>query len=199
MDNQQLLSKFNCKNIDMMSTAELSQLGLTEVPTILIVNTLQNGEVRQGLYEGEKAFDWVRGMVENRRQNMLKHVESTRKLIQVGEMKKKIQDGMLDFSGAESSGVSDDYSYWSNDTNIDQQLDKAQPKSFLPFRADNQFRIMTIPVDVKEKGYKLSKKDQDKLTEDLEASRKMQTEQIKGAMTQDHINSVINAENRTFQ
>ena len=206
MEQQQLLGMFNCKNIDTMTMVDIEKLGLGTVPTILVVSS-QNGQTRQGIYEGNNAFVWVKSVVENRRQNMLRYTENTRRLIQMGEMKKKMQDGLMDYSSMETQGVSDDYSYWSDNTNIDQKLDTAQSKSFLQYDKDfnkyvqisNQNRVITIPVDIKEKGYKLSKSDQDKLTADLDKQRNSQLESIKSNMQQEHIKSVINAENGLFQ
>lgn len=199
MNNHKLLNIFKTKNIDVMSIEEINQLGLQTVPTILIVHTLQNGETRQGIYEGENACNWAENMVMNRRKSLMQQTENTRKLIEMNNMKKKVKEGVLDYSSMETSGISDDYAYFASDMNLDKQLDISQPKTFLPFRQDNQYRILSIPQDSKEKGYKLTYNDQLKMASDLENVRKIQDEQIKMVMHQDQINSVMTGENKNFQ
>lgn len=201
MNTQNMLKDFNEKNIDNMSIEEINKLGLQTVPTILIVYTYSNGESRQGLYEGENAFTWVENVVNTRRQNMMKYNEETRRLIQNNRVKKQVREGVLDYCDTENSGVSDGYAYFSEKIEIDKQLDLAQPKSFLPYGQDNNFRILSIPVseeDKKRQGYKINDKDQKKMTADLEKMRNIQDEQIKQSMQSEQIDSIINGQNRKF-
>lgn len=201
MSNQQLLNDFNTKNVDNMPIEEINKLGLQKVPTILIVYTYSNGETKQGLYEGENAFDWVKNVVNTRRQNMMKYTTDTRKLIQTNDVKKKIKEGVLDFCGIENNGVSDDYAYYSDKIEIDRQLDTAQPKSFLPYGQDNNYRILSIPVSTADKlkqGYKIAENDQLKMTDDLKKARDNFDNQIKDNMKNEHVDSIINAQNRKY-
>lgn len=214
MKNEKLLDKFECNDVEKMSMEDIVKLGLEEVPTILIVNMTQSGEHQKGIYVGERAFKWVENVVNNRRANMVKYTENTKKLIEMQEMKKRMQDGLLGYSSMETNGISDDYAFWSDKPEIDVTLDIAQSKSFLGYDKDpkkflqqyNQSRIMTIP-DVegtkeekkKLKGYIVTEKEQKKMIEDLEKNRGSQLEIIKDNMQKEQVNSVINAQNRFFQ
>lgn len=201
MDSQNMLKDFNEQNVDNMAIEEINKLGLATVPTILIIYTYSNGETRQGLYEGEQAFHWVQNIVNRRCQNMAKYTEDTRKLIKKTDVKKQIKDGVLDFCDIENSGISDDYAYYSNNIDIDKQLDTAQPKSFLQYGQDNNHRILSIPVNEADKskpGYKISENDQKKMTSDLEKMRDQQLDKIKELMRGEQIDSIINAQNRKY-
>lgn len=214
MKTEKLLEMFECKDVEKMSVEELTRLGLTEVPTIVVITTSQTGEQQKGVYVSKAAFDWVTQVVNNRRMNMIKYTENTKKLIEMQEMKKRMQDGLLGYASMELNGISDNYSYWSDNINIDKNLDMAQAKSFGGYSKDpkkflqlhSQSRIMTIP-DVegskedkkKHKGYILTEKEQKKALEELEVNRKTQLNIIKDNMQKEQITSVMNAENRFFQ
>lgn len=201
MNNENMLKDFNEQNVDNMSIEEINKLGLTTVPTILIVYTYSNGETKQGLYEGENSFSWVQNIVNTRKQNIMKHNEDIRRLIQKSEVKKQIKEGVLDFCNIENSGISDSYAYFSEKIDVDKKLDLAQPKSFLPYGQDNNYRILSIPIsdaDKNREGYKINKIDQLKMTSDLEKIRNQQDSQIKELMRSEQIDSVINGQNRKF-
>lgn len=214
MKNEKLLDMFKCSDVEKMSMEELNRLGLEAVPTILIINVSSTGEQQKGVYVQKQACNWVENVINNRRSNMIKYTENTKKLIEMQEMKKRLQDGLLGYSNMETSGISDDYSFWSDKPEIDVNLNMAQSKSFLGYDKDpkkflqqyNQSRIMTIP-DIegtkddkrKLKGYIVNDKEQEKLIKDLEKNRNSQLEIIKDNMQKEQINSVINAENRFFQ
>lgn len=194
MENQGLLSMFSPKNVDDMSDIEITKMGLQGVPTIVIIG---NQNQKQGIYEKDNAFKWVESVIANRRQNMMKYAENTRKLIQASEIKKRFKEGLFEYCQGESEGVSDSYAYWKDD--MAQDIDAPQPKTFLPVGHDDRYAIMTIPEDKTVKGYKLKEVDQKKLLHNLENSRAEQDSQIKSIMEQQQINSVINAENNGFR
>lgn len=214
MKNEKLLDKFECNDVEKMSMEEITRLGLEAVPTILIINVSPTGEHQKGIYVQKQACNWVESVINNRRSNMIKYTENTKKLIEMHEMKKRMQDGLLGYSSMETKGISDDYSFWSDKPEIDINLNIAQSKSFLGYDKDskkflqqyNQSRIMTIP-DVegtkedkkKLKGYIVTEKEQKKMIEELEKNRGAQLNTIKDNMQKEQINSVINAENRFFQ
>jgi len=198
MNNHKLINIFNCKNVDNMNIEELQSLGLQHVPTILIIHTMPNGGVKQGLYEGKDACIWIENMVMSRKKNLMMQTENTRKLIELNNMKKNIKDGILDNCVMENNGISDEYAFFSNDINLDMKLDMSQPKSFLPYGKDNEYRILTIPQDSTQKGYKLKTNDQLKLAADLNAIRNQQDEKIKQIMHQDQINSIVVGQNKNF-
>ena len=214
MKEEKLLDMFKCADIEKMSMEELTRLGLDGVPTILIINVSSTGEQQKGVYVQEEACNWVENVINNRRLNMIKYTENTKKIIEMQEMKKRMQDGLLGYSSMETLGISDDYSFWSDKPEIDVNLDIAQAKSYLGYDKDpakflqqyNQSRIMTIP-DIegtkeekrKLKGYVVTEKEQKKMMDDLEKQRTSQLNTIKTNMQKEQINSVINAENRFFQ
>lgn len=213
MKNEKLLDMFKCSDVEQMSMDELTRLGLEAVPTILIINVSQTGEQQKGVYVQKQACNWVETVINNRRTNMIKYTENNKKLIEMHEMKKRMQDGLLGYSGMETQGISDDYSFWSDKPEIDVNLNMAQAKSYLGYDKDpkkflqqyNQSRIMTIP-DIegtkddkrKLKGYIVTEKEQKKLIGDLEKNRDAQLNIIKDNMQVEQVNSVINAENRFF-
>lgn len=188
MENQGLHTMFDYKCVDNMSENDITKLGLRTVPTILVVNN-QNGVQKKGIYEGKEAFEWINSVVINRRQIAITQAESTRKLIQINEMKKKIQDGLYEYCEGESAGISDGYSYWKDDMTKD--IDNAQPKTFLPYGDDHKYNILTIPVDKHAPGYKISKGDQEKMIRDMENIRKTDDSNLKSMMEQQQIHDVI--------
>lgn len=189
MENQQILQMFEKKCVDdmirNMSTTEISKLGFSKVPTIIMVNS-QNGS--RGIYEDGKAYEFIENMVRNRQQNMAQHAEDTRKLIQIGEMKKRFKEGLFEYCPTESQGLSDNYAFCKED------VDMAQPKSYLPVGQDDKYGIMTIP-EMNGTKNKLSKDDQQKLIKNLERMRDTQDSQIKTIMEQEQISSVLTTQN----
>jgi hypothetical protein len=214
MKQEKVLEMFVCKNVTQMSTEEITKLDLQHVPTILMVSVGQNGEQKKGLYAGKSATDWFENLVNNRRMNMIKYTENSKKLIEMHEIKKRMQDGLLGYSNIELAGISDIYSYWSDKLDVDLKLDVAQSKSFVPYDVDakkflqqqEQYKIMTIP-DVegnkndkkKLKGYIINDKEQKKMVSELEKSRESQLDIIKDNMQKEQINSIVKNENKFFQ
>jgi hypothetical protein len=192
MQNQGIINMFIPRCIDKMSDTDIVKLGLTVVPTIVII-THQNGHEVKGIYEKLDAFKWIETFIANRRQNMMKFAENNRKLIQQSEMKKKIKDGLYEYCQGESEGLSDSYSYWKDDMTKD--IDSAQPKTFLPYGKDNAYSIITIPEDKTAKGYKIKDSDQSVLISNLKNMRNDQDSNIKQFMEQEQINKVINNQN----
>lgn len=184
MENEGMLRMFTLRSIDNMSDNEIARLGLRAVPTILFIN---NG--KKGIYEKDEAFKWVNNIIENRRQNIIKRTENNRRLIQMNTMKNNIREGLFEYNINESEGISDAYSYWKDD--ITQDIDVAQPKSFLPFGRDEQYTIMTIPEDKNNK-LKLTKELQNKMMSNLESSRKQQDQQIESCIENQLIDKVVN-------
>ncbi len=190
MESQGLLQMFTHKCVDDMSDVEITKLGLQAVPTLVLINN-QNGQQKKGIYEKDNAFKWVEAMITNRRQNMIKYAENTRKLIQANEMKKRFKDGLFGYCKNESEGLSDAYAYWKD--NLEHDIDNAQPKTFLPFGHDEQYNIMTIPDNALKN--KLTQGDQEKLIQKELSTRNQQDSQIKSIMEKQQIDSVINNSN----
>lgn len=186
MENEGMLNMFTLKSIDDMSENEIVKLGLRSVPTIVFVN---NGQ--KGIYEKEDAFKWVNNIIANRRQNIMKRTENNRKLIQQNSIQ-NIKNGLFEYNANESQGISDSYSYWKDD--INQDINTAQPKSFLPFGRDSQYTIMTIPEN-KNNIHKLDKDSQNKMVANLKNTRDRQDEQIKDIFTNEQIDKVLKYNN----
>lgn len=193
MEHQQILELFEKKCIDdmikNMSTTDIANLGFSKVPTIIMINE-QNGA--KGIYEDGKAYEFIENMIKNRQQSISQHIENTRKIVQINEMKKRIKEGIFEYCPNESTGFSDNYAFWKDD--IQKDIDMAQPKSYLPVGHDDKYGIMTIP-DNKEIKNKLSKDDQQKLIKNLEKIRDTQDTTIKTIMEQEQLSTILNAQN----
>lgn len=192
MENQGIINMFEPKCIDTMSDSEIVKLGLTAVPTIVIV-TQQNGKQQKGVYEKIEAFKWVESIVMNRRQHMTQYAENNRRLIHQSEVKKRIKEGLYEYCQGEAQGISDSYSYWKDDVSHD--INEAQPKIFLPYGKDAQYNIMTIPENKNVKNDKLKSTEQTSLVSNLENLRKEQDTKIKSVMENEQIQKVLNSPN----
>lgn len=187
MSNDKMLHMFDAKCVDDMTDVQLTQIGLQGVPTLVIVN---NKTGFKQIFEKNEAFNWLQSIRLNRRQNIIKQTENSSKLIQVTELKKNIKDGLFDYRQNELEGISDSYAYWKDD--LAQDVDAPQPKTFLPYKADEQYTIMTIPEDQQMKNNKLKSDEQSQLVRKLEQMRESQNTQLKTMMEKEQINKVIN-------
>lgn len=190
MHNNDLLKMFELKCIDNKTyDNEISKLGITHVPTILIVQT-QGGRTMRGIYSANDAFKWVDSILENRRQYQMKLADENRQLIQRNTTKNQLKYGLYDYCPEEAEGISDAYAYFNKDESKD--IDAAQPKMFLPVGQDANFRVLTIPDDNKTK---LSKKDQEQLMSKLTTQRTCQENQLKTMYEQQQIDCVLSNAN----
>lgn len=189
MNNQGILGMFRVQSVDGMRGEEIARLGLTAVPTIVIVAT--NGA--KGIYEKEDAFKYIEGLIANKRKNAMMQSEKEHRLIQANNIKRNAKDGLYEYQKHESEGFSDLYAYWSKD--LEKDLDVSQPKSFLPHGKDAEYAILTIPeskADVLKN--KLTKDDQDKMMTKMDFFRKEQDTQLKMFMEKEQIEKVIKVE-----
>lgn len=189
MENQGLLGMFNVKCIDDMTPNDFAKLGLQCVPTLVVVNN-QNGVEHKGIYENDKAFKWVDSVISNRRQNMIKTAENSRKLIEISDYKKRIVDGLSENCQSEMEGLSDAYAYWKDD--MTQDIDIPQPKMFVPALniGNPLYGIETIP-DESGKKNKLKENDQKDLIKKLANLRSEEDTQLKNIMQQQQLNKVL--------
>lgn len=197
MESQGLVNMFEFKSIDDMSVEDLVKRGLKIVPTIVVVGT-QGGRQQSVIYENKDAFEWVKNVVTNRRQNMIMNATNTRKLIQANEMKKRLKDGMFEYCEGEIGGVSDAYAYYKEGDDLTKDIECAQPKSFVMCGQYDKNSIITIPIDKNAKGYKFTKVEQEKMIRDLASSREKEDSQLKSFMEQQQIQSVATAGNNSF-
>jgi hypothetical protein len=184
MEQEGMIRMFQLKSIENVSDEALISCGITSIPTIVFIN---NGQ--KGIYGKEKAFQFINNMITNRRQNILKRTENHRKLIQNNGMMNNIKEGLFEYNSNESQGVSDAYSYWKDD--INQDIEVAQPKSFLQYGKDAQYSIITLPENPHNK-FKLTADAQNKMVNNLDQQRKQQEEQIKQILEQQQIDKILN-------
>lgn len=184
MENEGMLKMFELRSVQGMSDEALVSYGIYAVPTIVFIN---NGN--KGIYEKEKAFMFVNNMVENRKKNIIARTSQHRKLIQTTGIMNNIKNGLFEYNSNESQGVSDAYSYWKDDLN--QDVDVAQPKSFLQYGKDAQYSIMTLPENPNNK-FKLTADMQNKMMANMQQQRDRQEDGIKQNLEQQQIDMVLN-------
>lgn len=198
MENQGLIYHFTLQDVDEYinngRSAELEHMfKLKYVPAILIINDA-NGNTTHGLYEGDNAFKWVDTVIYNRRQTMIKQSEEKRRIVNINDMKRKLKDGMYDYSISEMEGISDDYTHWKK--NIDDDTNVPHQKAFMPYGQDRKYEILTIPMTKEDiKKCVLKEDDTKKLISDIQKERNMQDNEMKKTMETDRINVVANALN----
>ena len=191
MENQGLLPMFELKSVNTMDINEITRLGLNATPTILIINN-DNGKQSKGIYESKDAFKWVDNVITNRRQNMIQFAEQRRRLIEIDETRKRMEDGLSENCQMERQGISDVYAFCKEDN------DMYQPKAFVPAleMGNDAYRVMTIPQGRHVE--KLSEIDQKMLIKDLESKRKIQDTDMKSNMEKEQISKVIHKDNIYF-
>lgn len=165
LNNENLINIFKCINVDKINIEKLSKMGIKNVPTIIIKG--QNGV--SSLYECINAFTWLDNIIKYRRSTLIK---------KNNDIQLNIIDG---YKTEELNGISDQYAYL--------QTDVAQPKSFLPYGKDDQYRIMTIPTNMNDK---LDSRDQQELIDKLETIRNSQTNELKNIMEKNQLEIINN-------
>jgi hypothetical protein len=191
MINQNIIRIFNECCIDNMTPDELIKLGLTSVPTIVIVSTNnQTGRHSKGIYENEAAFKYIEDIISNRRKNTILRAENDRKIIQINNMKRNARDGLYEYKKMEAEGISDLYSYWNND--MTKEIDESQPKSFLPHGKEKEYGIMTIPETKDEiQKNKLKESDLTKMINNIQTMRDGQDAHLKEIMNKEQIDKIM--------
>jgi hypothetical protein len=184
MENEEMLKMFELRSIQGMTDEQLLSYGIHAVPTIVFING-QN----KGIYEKEKAFGFVNNMIANRRQNIMRRTEDHRKLIQTTELRNNIKEGIFEYNSNETQGISDAYAFWKDD--INQDIDIAQPKSFLQYGKDAQYSIMTLPENPNNK-FKMNSDVQSRMVSNMKSNRDQQDDQIKQILEQQQIDKVLN-------
>ncbi len=135
LQNKGMINMFNRISIDKMPTEQIINLGINYTPMVVI--KAQNGQ--NTTFEGKKAFEWLENIVKFREENMAKIVEMNRKKILQANAQANQNNQLLSFQPLETSGISDSFSYTAENLQ-----DVAQPKSFMPYGSDTDFRIATF-------------------------------------------------------
>lgn len=194
MHSNDLLNSFTERCVEDMKVEEISQYNLKSVPTLVVIQkNAQNVIQNKNIFEAEGAFNWVQSMIINRRDNMIKSAEQSRKLIQLNNAKQN-ESGFRDHDPLESGGVSDAYAYWANDVNKD--IDLPQPKSFLPFGKDTDYSIATFNNPA-EHNNKIKQNDQVNRTKSVQQIRDAQDNDYKQQYQQNQLMAVIKKQTGT--
>ena len=137
IQNKGIKNIFNLLSIDTMPRDQLIALGIKFTPMVVIKDSNSNSR-----YEGSRAFEWLENIIRFREQNLAKIAEENRrKLIQSNQSQPVVQNQaqIIAHRPMETSGVSDNFSYVT-----DELQDMAQPKSFMPYGSDSEFKIITV-------------------------------------------------------
>ena len=174
LGTQNMSNLFNLISVEQMSTEQLISAGLKKVPTLVITD--QNGQ-NQTWYETTEAFSWLNNFIQFRKQNIMKMTEMNRKKIVQANIAAN-SDNIAGVNGSENTHLSDSFSYVVNEL-----LEYAQPKNFMPCGFDENFKIVTFQQDKSDD--KISENDMRNKVTNFEKTRQNQT---------DSINSIINTQ-----
>ena len=142
LQNKGLFNMFHLVSIDKMPTEQIINLGISYTPTVIIKELSQNSSnshSNSNSFEGKKAFEWLERIVKFREENMARIVEMNRKKILQNNALVSQNNDILSFQPLETSGISDTFSYTAENLH-----DVAQPKSFMPYGSDTNFKIATF-------------------------------------------------------
>ena len=197
MENHGLNQLFKFESVDGWDVAQFTQLQIRETPTLAII-TMNNGKKQMIVYEGKKAFEWVKQFLINKRDSAIKNAEASRKLIQSENTKSRLNEGLFEFCPNEQNGISDSYAL------CNENIDIALPKSFLSYDSSNIFKdaagesIMTVPIGNmnnykrKEGLQAIYGSDTRKLISQLEDTRKKQDQHIQNIVEQGALSKIVN-------
>lgn len=181
INNENIVKMFIPICVDNLSSKEISQLSIKEVPAIVV--SAQN--VFPSIFEGPvQCSQWLTNFTINRRRNLAQQVDQQRKLIQKAHATVRMQEGgPIEYTEAEMDGVSDNYSY--NNT------DMGQAKSFVMV-GDEENHFIRTPQMIENKVDLDAMKRQ---LSELESSRQSDNQQFMKIMEQNQIRSIINYNN----
>ncbi len=179
LQNKGMINMFNRISIDQMPTEQIINLGINYTPMVVIKS--QNGQ--NNSFEGKKAFEWLENIVKFREENMARIVEMNRKKILQANAQANQNNQLLSFQPLETSGISDTFSYTAENLQ-----DVAQPKSFMPYGSDTDFRIATFKDD---QGKMTSNELNDKIKQYTE-KHTQQTQQIENIVENQMKSTLIN-------
>lgn len=179
--NNEKLDKFFSKiDIEQLSSKQLFELRLKIVPAVIIIS--KDNPQPTVLQGSTPCFNWLNGIIQNRRENMSKYVDQQRKLIQEQYVAQKKAQGdyATGFVAEEMDGISDGYAY----TDIDMH----QSKSFVPHGQEHLYNIVTPQYT----DSKISEFDLKKQMSLFENQRSTDTEQFKQLMEKNQIEAILN-------
>ena len=160
--------------VDEMKEEQIASWGLECVPTLVVVYENRNQNIRnKTVYKEKEVFEWVEQRILQKKQIQANSSENTRQSIISDNIAAKKKDNIHDYHPLETNSSSDIYSYWFKDMSKDTGL--AQPKNFLPYGQDEDYRIATY--NDKQQG-KIRSKESSTMITDIENSRKLQADEI---------------------
>jgi len=171
LNDEGILQWFDKINVDEKSLEWLLQIGLKQVPAVLITGN----DNKRELHEGLESFKWLDTLIKNRRSNInqiatmnrQKLLENNRQINNMGDNK-----GLTEYVTGEMTGLSDEYGYL--------QTDIYQAKNYVDCLKGGQ-SIVTI----NEQG-KLTKNQTDNSINSANEQREKQTQMLKNEMKQGH-------------
>lgn len=131
--NEKIQNMFTLISIDTMTREQIISTGMKKTPMIALRD---KNNITTGVFEGQSAFEWLNNLIQFRRQNLMKMVESNRKKIINTNQKTTSDNATFVARTDEQNSISDNYSY------ID--LDYVSSKSFMPYGKDTDFKILTF-------------------------------------------------------
>ena len=134
MQDNKMLNMFKMECIDTYTPEKITTIGIQYIPTIVILEK----NTPPKIYEENKAFEFVSNIIKSRLSNMAPPSMAH---------KKNIKNIFNTYNINETTGISDSYSFWANDININ--TDFAQPKSFCGIA--QQPSILTVKEQSKDK------------------------------------------------
>jgi hypothetical protein len=173
-----------------MSIDDITKMGISSVPTLVVINETPNKVQNKSVFKNEDAFKWVETMILNKRENNMQIAEQRRKLIQVANHNLNKETSFRNYEPLETNGISDSYAYWTN--NIANDIDIAQPKNFLPYGKDNEYSIPTL-INVKEQKHKINTNEQQTKLNEFEKIRNAQDNLFKQQYEKNQLDTVINS------
>jgi hypothetical protein len=180
LQNKGLINMFHLVSIDQMPVNKIVELGIQYTPMIVIRE--QNNSQNSSSFEGKKAFEWLERIVKFREENMARIVENNRKKILQANSQLKENNNILSFLPLETNGISDNFSY-----TAEHLQDVAQPKSFMPYGSDGDFKIATF----KENQGKINNNEMNEKLKQYTQKHLQQTEMIENIVENQMKNTLI--------
>ena len=188
LNTHNISNLFEYKCIDGYKLDQLSKLQIRSVPSIILVHKNDMNEKKTEIHESQEAFVWVKNYLTTKRN--MQNSESSRKLIQVNNVKNRLLEHLYEYCPNEQSSISDAYALCKEDTNI------AMPQSFVSYTNSDKRNpdeiIITIPVDKKhqENKEKIETSMMSKLLTQLKDSRSNQELEIRKVMETNTLDTI---------
>lgn len=179
LNDKGIINMFHILSIDKMPVEQIMNLSINCTPAVHIRG--QNNQ--SSSFEGKKAFEWLDSIVKFREENMARMVEVNRRKILQSNAQYNQNNQLLSFQPLETSGISDTFSY-----TADNLQDIAQPKSYMPYGHDADFKIITF----KDNQYKMSTSESNDKFKKYEEKYEIDKKNIENLVENQMKNTLIN-------